>query len=69
MQKMFYVIQNSVGKRLSSYYPNALRKDQLVYRENSYITYNTMKEARSHLAYIQRGGLGRNLKIKLQVNK
>ena len=61
---MRYKITNSTGQPLSAFYLGEVSCGTgLKYRKNNYMSFNTKDEAAKHIAYIQRYGIGRNLKI------
>ena len=59
-----FVLENSTGRKLSGFYPNAGDKRlMLAYRKGDYYCYSTKEEAEGHLAAIQKYGIGRSLRI------
>lgn len=63
MKNNEWVIVNSVGDKLSSFYPNeADKKRYLVYRDNAWMSFATAAEAKKKINYIRRYGVGRNLR-------
>ena len=57
-------LENSTGKKLSGFYPNAgAKRMMLAYRRGDYYCYGTKEEAEEHLAYIQGYGLGNKLRV------
>ena len=66
MKNKHYVILNSAGERLSGFYPNCGNPSKyLVYRPNNWVSFPTKAEAESHIRYIQRHGVGKNLRTRL----
>jgi len=57
-----YILVNNSGQKLSGFYPNDV-KPKLAYRKGNYYTYSTLEEAKDHLAYIHKYGVGKNLTI------
>lgn len=59
-----FVLENSTGKKLSGFYPNAgSMRLMLVYRKRDWYCYDTKPEAERHLAAIQKYGIGKSLRI------
>jgi len=59
---MDITIRNSRGKKLSGFYANDC-ENRLVYRQNDWVVFETMIEARRMLDRIQKMGIGKNLKL------
>jgi len=61
---MSFVLENSTGKKLSGFYPNAgSMRLMLAYRKCDYYCYSTEDEAKRHLVAIHRYGIGKQLRI------
>ncbi len=59
-----FVLENSTGKKLSGFYPNAGSiQFMLAYRKGDWYSYDTKEEAESHLAYIRNHGTGKKLRV------
>ena len=55
-----YVIINSAGNKLSSFYSNSCTQ-KLFFRQNDWYTFSTIKEAEEMISYIREHGIGKNL--------
>ncbi|MBA7693073.1 hypothetical protein ES703_101648 [subsurface metagenome] len=59
-----FVLENSTGKKLSGFYPNAGSiQYMLAYRKGDWYSYDTKEEAERHLAYIRNHGTGKQLRV------
>lgn len=63
-----FVIKNSVGQNVSTFYPNCGDKQRFLrYMGSQYITFSTKTEAKNWLKHVQSYGVGKNLRIKERV--
>lgn len=64
---MSFVLENSIGKKLSGFYPNAGRmRLMLAYRKGDWYSYSTRGEAERHLVAIRKYGIGKQLKVAVR---
>lgn len=63
MGKHYYALVNKSGKRLSGFYPNALKRDWLKYRQNDWYSFPTREEAENMKAHINSYGVGEHLEV------
>ena len=59
-----FILVNKAYKRLSGFYPNDIKKYWLKYRDNDFVSFGTLQEAKDYLKHINSYGVGKSLSIE-----